>query len=76
MSGRLGGSVGCLDFSSGHDPRVMGLSPALGFALSMEPALDFLAPSAPLPSLSLSLKVYFIYLFYYYFLRTWFIFIF
>ena len=27
-----------LDFSSGHDPRVMGLSPMSGSALSMEPA--------------------------------------
>ena len=27
-----------LDFSSGHDPRVMESSPVLGSALSMEPA--------------------------------------
>ena len=36
--GRLGGSVGwvTLDFSSGHDPRVVGLNPALGSVLSVE----------------------------------------
>ena len=27
-----------LDFSSGHDPRIMGSSPALGSGLSAEPA--------------------------------------
>ena len=27
-----------LDFCSGHDPRVTGLSPASGSALNMEPA--------------------------------------
>ena len=27
-----------LDFSSGHDPRVVGFSPASGSVLSMEPA--------------------------------------
>ena len=27
-----------LDFGSGHDPRVMGLSPTSGSTLSMEPA--------------------------------------
>ena len=33
-------SVACptLDLGSGHDPRVVGSSPALGSALSVEPA--------------------------------------
>ena len=35
-----------LDFSSGHDPRVVGSSPALGSAWSL---LQILSPSAPLP---------------------------
>ena len=39
-----------LDFSSGHDLRVMGLSPTSDFALGMEPALDSFFPS---PSVSL-----------------------
>ena len=45
-----------LDFSSGHDPRVVGSSPASGPVLSVEPAWDFLSlSSAPLPySFSLS----------------------
>ena len=41
-----------LDFGSGHDPRVMGSSPMLDSALSMEPARDILSLSL---SLSLSL---------------------
>ena len=40
-----------LDFGSDHDPRIVGLSPTLGSALSMEPL------KAPL-SLSLSLLLY------------------
>ena len=32
-----------LGFSSGHDLRVMRLSAALGFKLSMKPAWDFLS---------------------------------
>ena len=32
-----------LDFSSGHDPRVMGLSPKTGSVLSVEPAWDSLS---------------------------------
>ena len=46
-----------LEFSSGNDPRVLGLSPTLGPMLSVEPAWDSLSisPSAPLPcSCSLS----------------------
>ena len=49
-----------LDVGSGHDPRVVGSSPTLGSALSVEPALDSLSPPLPLlhshsvsPSLSL-----------------------
>ena len=38
-----------LDFSSGHDPRVVGSSPALGSALSAEPAKDSLCPSLSAP---------------------------
>ena len=34
-----------LDFSSGHDLRVLESSPTLGSALSMEPAWDSLPPS-------------------------------
>ena len=46
-----------LDFSSGHDPRVMESSPVSGSLLSMEPAWDSLSPSAPLShSRSLSQK--------------------
>ena len=50
------------DFSSGHDPRVMGSSPTLGSVLSLKPAKDSLSSSAPLPLslylyLSLSLKL-------------------
>ena len=50
-----------LDFGSGHDPRVMGLSPMLGLTVIMEPAWDslflslFLSPPAHSLSLSLSL---------------------
>ena len=40
-----------LGFGSGHDPRVMGSSPASGFALNREPPWDSLSPSL---SLSLS----------------------
>ena len=40
-----------LDFSSGHDPRVVGLSPALGSVMSMETALDSFFLSVPLPCL-------------------------
>ena len=45
-------SVKCLtlDFGSGHDLTIVGLSPALGSALSMEPAWNSL-------SLSLSLSL-------------------
>ena len=41
-----------VDFSSGHDLRVMKLSPASGSALNMEPAWDAfsLSSSAPSPS--------------------------
>ena len=27
-----------LDFSSGHEPKIVGSSPALGFVLTLEPA--------------------------------------
>ena len=47
-----------LDFDSGHDPRVMGSSPALGPVLSMEPAWDSLSLSlCPLPPLVLTLSL-------------------
>ena len=43
-----------LEFSSGHDPRVMGLSPMSGSALNVEPARDSLSFSLFLsPALSL-----------------------
>ena len=46
-------SVECptLDFGSGHDPRVVGLSLELGSMLSVEPASDSvsISLSAPLP---------------------------
>ena len=42
------------DFGSGHDLRVVGLSPVLGSALGMEPAWDSISLSL---SLSLSLSV-------------------
>jgi len=46
-----------LDFSSGHDPRIVRSSPELGSVLSGESAWDSLSPSAsPYCSLSLSLK--------------------
>ena len=44
-----------LDFGSGHDSRVMELSPVCGFALSVEPVKDFLPLSLLLP-LSLNPK--------------------
>ena len=53
--GLLGSSVEhlTLDFGSGHDLGVMGLSPVLGSMLSMEPAWDSLplslCPFSPLP---------------------------
>ena len=52
-------SVECLmlDFGSGHDPSIVGSSPASGSALSVEPAWDSLSlPSAPFPRIMLSLK--------------------
>ena len=50
-----------LDFSSGHDPRVVGSSPTLGSVVGMEPAFEILfpSPSSRLPqlcALSLSLS--------------------
>ena len=51
--GHLGGCVGpTLGFSSGHDLGVLGLSPVLGYALSIEYACP--SPSAPSPALSRS----------------------
>ena len=54
LRGCLAQSVKCLslDFGSGHDLRVMRLSPALGSVLRVEPALDslFPSPSAPPPA--------------------------
>ena len=56
VPGRLTRLSTQLDFSSGHDSRIMGLSPTSGSTPSMEPAWDSL-PCLPLPlSLSLSLK--------------------
>ena len=51
-------SVECLTlgFHLGYDPRVMGLNPMLGSALSMEPAEDSLSPLPLSPARSLSLK--------------------
>ena len=47
-----------LDFSSGHDNLVVGLSPVSGCTLSREPAWDSLSLSLPLPRLwFLSLKI-------------------
>ena len=43
-----------LGFGSGHDPRVVGLSSALGSALTAEPAWDILSP--PFPTHSQCLK--------------------
>ena len=40
-----------VDFSSGHDPTVMGLSPALSSALSVEPTGDSLPLILPLSTL-------------------------
>ena len=46
--GHLGGSVDYVSaFGSGHDPGVLGSSPALGFLLSTEPV--FLFPPAVTP---------------------------
>ena len=45
-----------LDFSSGHDLRMVEWRPAWGLALDVGPAWDSLSPSAPPPSLSLSKK--------------------
>ena len=45
-----------LDFGSGRDPRVVGLSPTLGSMLSVMPAWDSLSLFL-LPSLSLSLSL-------------------
>ena len=48
--------VKCLAFSSGHDPRVLGLSPTLGSLLSGESGFSF--PSAsPHHSCALSLSL-------------------
>ena len=45
------------DFSSGHDPRVMGPSATLDSVLSVEPAWDSLSlPSAAPPPLSLNIN--------------------
>ena len=50
--------VECLtfDFGSGHDPRVVGLSPVSGSVLSVEPGWDSLSLSVSL-SLCLSVSV-------------------
>ena len=40
-----------LDFSSGHDPRVMGSSPVSGSTLNVEPKILSLPLSLPLPCL-------------------------
>ena len=45
-----------LDFGSGHDPRVVRLSPMLGSVLGVESAWDSLSPSAP-PLLTLPLSL-------------------
>ena len=37
-----------LNFCSGHDLRVIRLSPALGSTLGVEPSQDSLSPSVPL----------------------------
>ena len=53
-----------LDFSSGHDPRVVASRATWGSVLSMRLAWDSLSPSAPLPhSHSLSLKIFDVYSF-------------
>ena len=46
-------SVECLtlNLGSGHDPRIVGLSPMLGSVLGVEPAWDSLCPPALLPCL-------------------------
>ena len=44
-----------LDFGSGHDPKVVGLSPAWGSMLGVEPAQDSLSSSAPDPTHALCL---------------------
>ena len=44
-----------LDFGSGHDLRVVRLSPASGSVLGVEPAWDSLSPSSFLPPHCLSL---------------------
>ena len=46
-----------LDFSSGHDPRVVGSSPLSGSKWSTKPASDSLSPSAPLPQMLSKTKV-------------------
>ena len=47
-----------LDFGSGQDPRVVGLSPTSGSAMNMDekPAWDSLSPPLALPLLVLSLS--------------------
>ena len=45
------------NFGSGHDLRVVRLSPTLGSVLGMEPAWDSLSPSFLSLSLSLSRRV-------------------
>ena len=54
VQGRLGGSVGWVsDFSSGHDLVVREFKPRVGgsvlTAQNLEPALDVVSPSLPLP---------------------------
>ena len=51
-------SVECptLDFGSGHDPRVVGLSPAFRLCAECGACLRF-SLSAPIPALSLSKKL-------------------
>ena len=61
MGGWVAHSVECLtlDFSTGHNPRVVGLSPELGSTLSVERVQNSLSlcPFSPL-LLSLALPLY------------------
>ena len=46
-----------LDFSSGHDPRVVGLRPMSGSELIVQTLLGILSPAPPMLAVSLSLSL-------------------
>ena len=58
LKGRLGDSVGWVSaFGLGHNPRVLGLSPASGSLLSRKPASPSPTPPACVPALTAILSL-------------------